>query len=145
MKDHFKTIHRVQFSETDMAGMVHFSNFFRYMERVEHEFYRSLGFSVLMKQISRSFGLPRVHAACRYKSPLKFEDEVEIHLYVQEIRHKTIHYCLRFYNLSNPGDPPAAEGELTVICVENQDSGKMKAVPIPDEMKRLLSVHPEFK
>ena len=37
---------RVEFSETDMAGIVHYSNFFRYMEAAEHEFFRALGFSV---------------------------------------------------------------------------------------------------
>jgi hypothetical protein len=35
----FEITERVQFSETDMAGIVHFSNFFRYMERVEHAFF----------------------------------------------------------------------------------------------------------
>ena len=34
---------RVEFAETDMAGQVHFSNFFRYMEAAEHAFFRSLG------------------------------------------------------------------------------------------------------
>ena len=29
----FKAVRRVEFSETDMAGIVHFSNFFRYMEK----------------------------------------------------------------------------------------------------------------
>ena len=115
------------------------------MELVEHAFYRSLGFSVLLKKNNPSLGLPRVHAECRYKSPLKFEDEVEIHLYVKKICQKTIHYCLRFYNLTDPSNQPAAEGELTVICVKNTAPGKMKAVSIPDELKGLLSIHPNFK
>ena len=37
----------VEFSETDMAGIVHYSNFFRYMESAEHAFFRALGFSVV--------------------------------------------------------------------------------------------------
>jgi acyl-CoA thioester hydrolase len=39
----YKVRRRVEFSETDMAGIVHYSNFFRYMEAAEHEFFRSLG------------------------------------------------------------------------------------------------------
>ena len=46
----FKAIRRVEFSETDMAGIVHYSNFFRYMETAEHGFFRSLGYSVVMDQ-----------------------------------------------------------------------------------------------
>ena len=34
---------RVEFAETDMAGILHFSNYFRFMESVEHAFFRSLG------------------------------------------------------------------------------------------------------
>ena len=43
----FRILRRVEFSETDMAGIVHYSNFFRYMESAEHAFFRSLGLSVV--------------------------------------------------------------------------------------------------
>ena len=46
MTDEFRTTRMVEFSETDMAGIMHFSNFFRFMESAEHAFYRSKGFSV---------------------------------------------------------------------------------------------------
>ena len=36
----FRVTRRVEFHETDMAGIVHFSNFFRYMEFAEVEFLR---------------------------------------------------------------------------------------------------------
>ena len=48
MSNEFSVTHFVQFSETDMAGIVHFSNFFRWMEEVEHAYFRSLGLSVSM-------------------------------------------------------------------------------------------------
>ena len=53
----FKATRRVEFSDTDMAGIVHYANFFRFMETAEHGFYRSLGFSVVMletEQIGRA-------------------------------------------------------------------------------------------
>jgi len=34
----FKHTRRVEFAETDMAGIVHFSNFFRMMESTEHAY-----------------------------------------------------------------------------------------------------------
>src|SRR5689334_19819650 len=49
MPTEFTVRHLVQFSETDMAGIVHFSNYFRWMEEVEHAFLRSLGMSVSMR------------------------------------------------------------------------------------------------
>ena len=37
---------RVQFYETDSAGMVHFTCFFRYMEEAEHAMWREAGLSI---------------------------------------------------------------------------------------------------
>jgi YbgC/YbaW family acyl-CoA thioester hydrolase len=72
----FKITRRVEFSETDMAGIMHYSNYFRFMETAEHQFYRSLGFSVVLAQHNPPLGFPRVHAECDYKRPLRFEDTV---------------------------------------------------------------------
>jgi len=49
----FSISRRVQFAETDMAGVVHFSNYFRWMEEVEHAFFRSVGLSVVMQHQGR--------------------------------------------------------------------------------------------
>ena len=76
----FKAVRREEFSETDMAGIVHFSNFFRYMETAEHAFYRSLGFSVTLNDLEPPLGFPRVHAACDYKKPLRFEEVAPVEL-----------------------------------------------------------------
>src|SRR5258706_47606 len=81
-------VRQVEFSETDMAGIVHYSNFFRYMEAAEDAFFRSLGFSVVTSQVDPPVGWPRVHAECDYREPLRFEDEIEVHMSVTEKRSK---------------------------------------------------------
>ena len=90
MAHRFTCTERVQFSDTDMAGIVHFSNFFRYMERVEHAFFRSLSFSIVdpPTQAEERVGWPRVHASCDYFAPLRFEEEFECELLVEEVRSK---------------------------------------------------------
>ena len=52
----FKVQRRVEFSETDMAGIMHYSNFFRFMETAEHAFYRDLGHSVVMTHLDPPLG-----------------------------------------------------------------------------------------
>ena len=86
----FKIQRRVEFSETDMAGIVHYSNFFKYMESAEHAFYRALGHSVVMTQVDPPLGWPRVHAECDYFKPLRFEDLVEVHMLVKEKKSKSL-------------------------------------------------------
>ena len=78
----FKLTRQVEFSDTDAAGIMHFSNFFRYMEAAEHAFFRSLGTSI--HAAGGDLGWPRVYADCHYKYPLRFEDVVEISLFVRE-------------------------------------------------------------
>ena len=141
----FKAVRRVEFSETDMAGIVHFSNFFRYMETAEHGFYRSLGFSVMLDQFDPTLGFTRVHAACDYKKPLRFEDMLEVHVLVKEKRSRVLNYFFRFSKLpkENGGTPElVATGELTVVCVSHDRNGKMEAVPIPRELASLIEVAP---
>ena len=42
----FKTRRRVEFRDTDAAGIVHFSAFFFWMESAEHELLRAAGVDV---------------------------------------------------------------------------------------------------
>ena len=135
----FKLTRRVEFSETDMAGIAHFSNFFRYMEAAEHAFFRSLGFSI----VSEGIGWPRVHADCDFKSPIRFEDEVEIHLLVREKREKSISYAVIFRKLNGEARE-VARGNLTVACVaRDKPGGAMKSVPIPPEIASKIEAAPK--
>ena len=54
----------VEFHETDMAGIVHFANVFRWMEATEHAFFRALGTKVHTNEGGRMQGWARVHAEC---------------------------------------------------------------------------------
>ncbi|MBI2949941.1 MAG: acyl-CoA thioesterase [Verrucomicrobia bacterium] len=138
----FKATRRVEFSDTDMAGIMHFSNFFRFMETAEQGFCRSLGFSVVLGQRDPPLGFPRVHAACDYKKPLRFEDLVEIHLLVQEKKSKSITYGFRFRNLSASPPEEVARGLITIVCVAHQPDGTMAAAPIPAEIAGKIEVAP---
>ncbi len=137
----FKVVRRVEFSDTDMAGIVHYSNFFRYMEAAEHEFFRSLGFSVVTRQVDPPVGWPRVHAECDYKQPLRFEDEVEIHMVVSEKKSKSLTYLFRFRKLNGPAPVEVARGSITVVCVTHQ-GGSMRAATIPKQIADKIEAAP---
>ena len=84
----FKFVRTVEFSETDMAGIVHFSNYAKYLEAAEHRFFRSIGYSIVAAPTDPRVGWPRVHVEFDFKKPLRFEDEIEIHLLVARLRSK---------------------------------------------------------
>jgi acyl-CoA thioester hydrolase len=124
-----KVTRRVEFSDTDMAGIMHFSNFFRFMETAEHAFFRSLGHSVVLSGSGLKLCLPRGHAECDYLAPLRFEDEVLIHLLVQKKGNRSLTYQFRFARLN--GRQEVARGQLTVVCAARRKDGSFKAVPLP--------------
>ena len=139
----FKLTRRVEFAETDMAGIVHFSNFFRYMENAEHAFYRSLGASVIMSNLNPPLGFPRVHAECDYRRPLKFEENLEIHLIVREKRPKVLSYLFKFRKPDAKGEMELiAHGILTVVCVTHHADGTMTPTQIPDFLAQQIEVAP---
>ena len=126
-----------------MAGIVHFSNFFRYMESAEHAFFRSLGHSVTLADIDTALGLPRVHAHCDYKRPLRFEDEVEIHMLIESVKHKSLTYQFRFYRWENDARvEEVAQGRITVVCVRKEPGGEMRAFSFPEVIRAKINQAP---
>jgi YbgC/YbaW family acyl-CoA thioester hydrolase len=138
----FKITRRVEFSETDMAGIVHYSNFFKYMETAEHAFFRSLGFSIIPRHTDPPVGWPRVHAECDFKQPLHFEDEVEVQMLVAEKKNRSLSYLFKFTKLNAAPPVEVARGKLTVVCVTRDAHGKMTAVPIPRAVADRIEVAP---
>ena len=137
----FKATRRVEFSDTDMAGIMHYSNFFRFMEAAEHAFFRSLGFSIVTREVDPPVGWPRVHASCDYMAPLRFEDEVEIHLVVTEKKSKSLTYEFRFRKMNADEGVEIARGALTVVCVRHEGD-RMKAATIPEVIAAKIEVAP---
>ncbi len=124
---------RVQFYETDAAGIVHFSTFFRYMEEAEHALWRENGISIFPAQPTH--GWPRVAASFDYRRPLRFEDEFEIHLEVTRISTRSLTYGCR---MIARGDLVAA-GSMTIACIQRDGEHGMRAVPIPEAIVALFS------
>ncbi|MFQ5490250.1 MAG: acyl-CoA thioesterase, partial [Phycisphaerae bacterium] len=92
----FTTTRTVTFAETDLAGVMHFSNFFRVMEEVEHAFWRSLGLKVVMPDGDAHISWPRKSVACEFHQPARFEDTLECHLRVTKVGERSVEYEIRF-------------------------------------------------
>lgn len=129
---------RVEFAETDMAGIVHFSRFFHYMEAAEQDFLRSQGLSVVMQVGNRHYAWPRVHVECDYQKPLRFEEEFDVLLLVREVRTRSIVYDFVFTQISGQF---VAHGSMTAVCV-GRVGDHMEAVAIPLEVQAKIQPAP---
>lgn len=107
---------QLAFHETDMAGIAHFSNFFRWMELAEHAFLGSIDVPCVQQDGASFRGWPRVRASCEYHQPLRFGDTFETHLFVKEVKQKAVVYFFRFRKREPDGSYSAvAKGEMTSI------------------------------
>ena len=128
----FEFQRRVEFHETDLAGIVHFSNVYRYMETAEHAFLRSLGHSIHEQMGETEIGWPRVNATCDFRKPVRYDDVLTIRVSIEEIRNRSVRYGFRFF--IDPEGPPVAEGSIAAVCVRFDDTG-IHAVPIPEGLR----------
>jgi YbgC/YbaW family acyl-CoA thioester hydrolase len=128
----FRLSRRVLFSETDVAGLVHFSNFFRYFEDAEHALWRTVGLSIHPEQ--STIGWPRVMASCEFFRPLKFEQEFEIALRIVEMTRRTIRYE---GTITRDGERIAA-GAWKIACVDRLPGGSIKSAEIPADVAERL-------
>src|SRR3954469_7301250 len=74
---------KVEYADTDMSGIVHFSRFLVFMENAEHAFLKAVGPGVQWRDAEgREIGWPRVAVSCEYLAPARFGDELEIRVRV---------------------------------------------------------------
>jgi len=157
---------RVEFCETDAAGICHFSSFFVYMEQAEHALFRYFGWSIFpTRNSSASLSLPlepkaestrpvttcaedpqhliltwpRVHCSCDFVSPARFEDLLTIELSVDRIGEKSITY----HHVIKVGERLVAQGKVITVCSHvDPETGKLLGCKIPDAIRgKLISKH----
>jgi len=140
MERAFRYARRVQFGETDMAGIVHFAWMFRYMEEAEHAAWRAAGLSIAEK--NGDLGWPRVAASFDFRSPLRFEDEFEVSVRLVEVGTRSLQY----EHMISRGDVLIGTGRMKTVCTRKGADGSMRAAEIPAEiigkLRNVLTVAP---
>ena len=126
---------RVQFADTDMAGVVHFSWIVKYMEEAEHAMWREAGLTIAG---GSGIGWPRVEASFEFHRPLRFEDEFEVHLRIVGKDARTI----RYEGIVSRGETRIATGKIAVKCVSTKPGEPMRSIDIPPEIAAMFQVAP---
>src|SRR4051794_22523490 len=130
----FVTTRRVEFSDTDAAGIMHFVAFFRMMEQAEHELLRSVGLSVVTHDAAGKISWPRVNAKCDFQSAARFEDLLEIEVRIARLGKTSVTYSHRF----RCGGEQLATGEITAVCCRMREGKPPKSIAIPAAIAKKL-------
>ncbi len=123
-------VRRIEWTDTDAAGVYHWSTVFRLVEAAEAVLHDRLGIR------DHTFGrTPRVHVSCDFRRELAFFDPVRTELAVAEVGRTSVRYAFSLF----PGDrdEPAAEGEMVAVHVTGAPGGL--ADPWPPELRERLT------
>ena len=126
---------RIAFSQTDTAGLIHFTTYFTLMEEAEAELFRMLGISLIEKDADKISGYPRVQCECKFIRPLRFDDLVRIELKISGIGANRIHYDTLFYNESGK---LCARGQMVTAYVFGTHTGELSASEMPESARQAL-------
>ena len=125
--------YRVPYADTDQMGVVYYANYLVYFERLRSELLRQAGlpYGELEKA---GLALPVIEAVCRYKSPARYDELVEISGRVEEVKGARIRIACQ---VSREG-VLLVEGHTVHACV-NKEGRPIRA---PKELADLVSPPP---
>ena len=129
---------RVEFRDTDAAGIAHFSAFFVWLESAEHEVLRRAGIRLVDHPdgpAGDTFSWPRVSAACDYRSAVRFNDELDIAVAVEAIGRSSVTWIFDFRH----GGREVARGRVVAVHCRIGPGAAPVPVPIPDGVRARLA------
>ena len=125
---------RVYYEDTDVAGIVYYANYLRYMERGRTEWIRTLGIdqSVLIDQ-GLAFAVTEVNI--KYLKPARFNDLLEVVTYVKQAGRASLTFEQMVRNKENP-ELIYVQGDVKAVCIRMD---KMKPVALPERIVEEVS------
>lgn len=76
--------HKIQYYETDAQGIVHHSNYIRFMEEARIDFMEKCGFGY-DKMEQAGVWSPVIAVSCDYKSPTRYPQTVDVEVKIAEM------------------------------------------------------------
>lgn len=129
----YKKNFRIQFVDTDASQRIHYSSVFRYLEILDHEFFRSIGYSYT-QLFNEGYEMPRVHLDCMYLGSIEYDDELEAQIAVAKVGNSSFTYSFEFFK----GAQPVIKGTMTIVFITSADG---KKVSIPEAIRAELKKH----
>lgn len=124
---------KVNWGDTDAAGIVFYPNYFRWFDIATHEYFCSIGLPI--KELSKqNIVTPILTASNDFKKPLYYDDAIKVTSTITEVKTKTF----RIEHQVQRGEEVTGTGFEWRAWVLN-DSGHLGAVPIPKEILALFN------
>jgi acyl-CoA thioester hydrolase len=128
---------RVRYAETDQMGIVYYANYLVWFEIGRVELLRSLGLAYSQLETEHECILPVIEASCRYRSPARYDDEIQIETRPALLRGSVIKFAYQIWRKASPKGEERkllAEGETVHVVCDDQLNKK----PLPEKYAAAL-------
>ncbi|MEC9227832.1 MAG: thioesterase family protein, partial [Verrucomicrobiota bacterium] len=120
-----------------------FSNFFKYMETAERDFFEAAGVDLIATKPGELVGWPRARAECKFSAPLRFGDTIKIHLAVKAVKDRAIDYQFRIFRCDEGGlITQAGKGHMTTILAQLNENGALQSIELPPDLRTRITEAP---
>lgn len=132
---------KAKYYETDQMGVIHHSNYIRWMEEARIDMLDQMGYPYRRFE-EMGYMSPVLHAECDYKKSVKFDDEVKIAVSLKEFGRVKFTLGYDIYNMSEGGELSASGA--TVHCFIRKD-GRPVVIDreMPDFAAAMKALEPE--
>jgi acyl-CoA thioester hydrolase len=117
----FTTRTRVRYAETDASGIAYYNSYMIYFEVGRVEMFRELGLPYDRR-------LPIVETYCRYHAPAAFDDLLEIHTSLQEVRRCGFRLQAEVLRMEDDGSSTLLAEGFTAMVTAGKD-GRPRPLP----------------
>lgn len=122
--------------DLDSLEIVFYPRYYEWMDACGHLFFESLGLNIrdLWKQRKILFSL--VETSCRYRSPGRYHDEIEIGVQIEDLTSKTVSLIYEIKRVSDGS--LMVEGREKRICLDVSETNRFRAKTIPPDIHTIL-------
>lgn len=125
---------RVRYSEADMQGVVHNSNYLMYFDTATTEYFRALGYDQNADARKTGIDFHVVKSVVEYKAPVRFDQEIEVGARVARIGNSSL--VIEFAIFPKGGDDTLVTGEFVWVYT---DQTTHRPVPISESIRGFIS------
>ena len=130
----FKYTVRVRWSECDVQVVVYYGTYLDYIHVVMDEYFRDMGFLLMMEEERKILDLAAVKVSLEYKHSARIDDLVDLRFAITKIGNTSVTTSINFYRTSD--QKLLTTGEVIYV---NFDSESGEAKPVPQKIRQIVN------
>jgi YbgC/YbaW family acyl-CoA thioester hydrolase len=129
----FESRLRVQWADVDIAGIMYFAAYWRFVELAEMDMFRELGFPYSTIFDDLDIWLPRVKVEAEYHAPALMDDWLRLRTHIEKVGASSVRWKTVVFN-ERTGEA-GAEFTLAAACT---DRNTKKSTHLPPTLRDAL-------